>query len=86
METNFQMLKKLLKMYRPEERGWSTPEEVKLVADMLKIHEMNILELRNLRDFTVLFLGKSDSIEDFDRMSAITNIIDSQIVNLGGEV
>ena len=90
METNFQMLRKLLKEYHPVERGWSTPKEVFLIAQTLHLQDMSVLELCNLRDFTVVFLsqikGISISTEDFDRMSAITSVIDSQIYNLGGEV
>ena len=50
------------------------------------LDEMDILQLRNLRDFTVLHLGRSEKREDWDRMSAITHVIDSRIFDLGGEV
>ena len=86
MQTNFQMLRELLKVYRPEERGIINWSEYKLINDTLHIGEMDILQLRNLRDFTVLYLGKSKDMEDWDRMSAITYAIDTQIFNLGGEV
>jgi hypothetical protein len=47
-----------------------------------------VLALRNLRDFTVAFIGnkENDTIEDWDKMSAITHVIDTQIVKNGGEV
>lgn len=86
MQTNFLMLKELLDKYHPEQRGIVTGSEVKIIKETLHLKEMNILALRNLRDFVVLFLGKSKKMEDWDRMSAITSCIDSQIWNLGGEV
>lgn len=86
MKTNFQMLRELLKVYHPVERGMLSGNEYKLVVDMLHLTEMDILQLRNLRDFTVSHMGKSEKMEDWDRMSAITYCIDSHIVKLGGEV
>lgn len=44
------------------------------------------MQLRNLRDFVVLHLGRSKNREDWDRMSAITTVIDIEISELGGEV
>ena len=86
MNTNFQMLRELLKVYHPEERCILSREENNLIKQTLHIDEMDILQLRNLRDFTVLYLGKSEDMEDWDRMSAITHCIDTRIFNLGGEV
>jgi hypothetical protein len=86
MNTNFQMLRELLTKYHPKERGIVSAEEAKLIKETLHIAEMNVLALRNLRDFTVLFLGESEKMEDWDRMSAITYIIDSEIIQKGGEV
>lgn len=86
MQTNFQMLRELLEKYHPEERGIVNWSEYKLINDTLHIGEMDILQLRNLRDFTVAHMGRSKNMEDWDRMSAITYIIDSQIFKLGGDV
>lgn len=86
MKTNFQMLVMLLKEYHPEQRGIMSLEEHKLIRQTLHIDEMDILQLRNLRDFTVMYMGKSIHPEDWDRMSAITHCIDLRIVELGGEV
>ena len=47
---------------------------------------MDVLQLRNLRDFTVLYMSKSEKMEDWDRMSAITYVIDMRISEMGGEV
>ena len=87
MNTNFQMLMELLKSYHPERDGIMSWSEHNLIHDTLHIGEMDILQLRNLRDFIVLYLGRhNESIEDWDRMSAITHVIDSRISHLGGEV
>jgi hypothetical protein len=80
------MLKELLKIYHPLERGVTSFAERMLIQEKLHIGEMNVLQLRNLRDFVVLYLGKSDDMKDWDRMSAITYIIDIRINELGGEV
>lgn len=86
MKTNFLMLRDLLEQYTPEHRGIVNNEEVKLIENTLCLKEMDILQLRNLRDFTVLHLGHFEDLVDWDRMSAIVYVIDCHIVDLGGEV
>lgn len=86
MKTNFQMLRELLKVYHPKTRGWLSEDEYMLVVDTLHLTEMDILQLRNLRDFTVAHMCRSEKVEDWDRMSAIVHCIDMRIVELGGEV
>ena len=86
MNTNFQMLKELLEVYHPQERGIASEQEVELIISKLHIKEMNILQLNNLRDFVVLFLSHKDTMEAWDQMSAITTIIDYRILNIGANV
>lgn len=86
MKTNFQMLKELLKVYHPEEKGIISCDESLLIAKTLCLQEMDMLALRNLRDFVVLFLSQHDNMENWDRMSAITYVIDMKIISKGGEV
>lgn len=86
MKTNFQMLRELLEAYHPEQRGIMSAKESELIRKTLHIDEMDILQLRNLRDFTVAHIGRSEKLEDWDRMSAITYRIDCRIYELGGEV
>lgn len=86
MDTNFQMLKDLLDKYHPAQRGIMNYDEKLMIQEMLHIGEMDILQLRNLRDFTVLYLGRSEKMKDWDVMNAITYCIDSAIIELGGEV
>lgn len=94
MNTNFQMLRELLEQYHPQERGFILDDEMELIENILHLKEMNILALRNLRDFTVLFLSRETKeneiteniIENLDKMSAITYVIDMKITQKGGEV
>lgn len=86
MKTNFQMLRELLNVYHPVQQGIISKYEYGLVSKTLCIEEMDILQLRNLRDFTVSHMGRSEKMSDWDKMSAITYVIDSRIVELGGEV
>lgn len=88
MDTNFQMLKQLNKVYKPSQFGVCTTHEYELITKTLCLKEMDILQLRNLRDFTVMFYIHKDKfdMEESDKMSAITYIIDSHIIDLGGEV
>ena len=86
MKTNFQMLRELLEKYHPETRGIVSLYEMDMIEETLHLNEMDIIALRNLRDFTVLHLGRSEKMEDWDRMSAITTVIDVKISELGGDV
>lgn len=86
MNTNFQMLKELLGKYHPTTRGIVSLYEMEIIESTLHLNDMDILSLRNLRDFTVLHLGRSEKMEDWDRMSAICTVIDVKISELGGDV
>lgn len=86
MNTNFQMLRELLEKYHPETRGAVSLYEMDMIEETLHLNEMGILALRNLRDFIVLHLGRSEKIEDWDRMSAIATVIDIKISELGGKI
>lgn len=88
--TNFQDIKSLLSMYTPKIRGIMSECEKFLISQMLHLDRRDILDLRNLRDFVVMFLGRAEDQEDvwdnMDKMSAITAVIDQKIWELGGEV
>ena len=86
MKTNHLMLRELLENYHPKERGFLSKEEYELINETLCLNEMNIIALRNLRDYTVVSMARSEKMEDLDRMSAITHCIDLKIIELGGEV
>lgn len=82
MKTNYLMLKELLQVYHPKNKMIFSDGEPELIANALHLEEMDILALRNLRDFVVAVLDDSD----WDRMSAITYCIDEIIYKRGGEV
>ena len=84
MKTNFLMLKELLEKYHPAERGVISYDERLLIEKILCLHDMDILALRNLRDFVVLALSKHGDTESWDKMSAITHVIDMEISYNGG--
>lgn len=89
--SNYQALSELLKTYTPETYGFVTREEQELITSTLQIEDMDLLELQNLRDFTVLFLSRSyDDVakerQNMDKMSAIVHVIDEKKLELGGSV
>lgn len=92
METNFKMIKELQKVFFPKNMGICSQSEVKLIRETLHVGEMDVLQLRNLRDFTVLFFSKQKCENDeeeralMDKVSAITSVIDVEIFEKGGEV
>ena len=94
MPTNFQMIRELKKTYgsRAHTPGFLTDGEAEEIRTILRLKEMDILALRNLRDFTVAVWADHDqdrtdeSFRKMDEISAITHVIDMQIVSLGGEV
>ena len=85
-KTDHMMLRELLDGYRPETRGILSEIEFKTITEALKLKERTVIGLRNLRDFTVLYMRGSDDLEDWDRMSAITHCIDTELFNRGAEV
>lgn len=89
-KTNFQNLRELLKKYTPKNFGTATVEECSLIKNSLQLEEMEIIELRNLRDFVVLFFSRKNKDEvdmaEIDRMSAITAVIDTEILKMGGKI
>lgn len=97
MTTNFQMIKELDSKYTPEKRGVVRMKEIYLINEALCLDEMDILQLRNLRDFVVMYYDKQADKYEFehdttamfvamDKMSSITAVIDNKLVNMGAEV
>ena len=84
--TNHVMLMELLGVYHPANKGILNDYEMGLIKEKLQLENRTVIELRNLRDFVVARLGDSDSMEDWDRMSAITHCIDMKLYEKGAEV
>ena len=63
---------------------------MRLIKGSLQLEGMEIIDLRNLRDFVALFFSRKNEdkldMADMDRMSAITAVIDKEIIEKGGEV
>lgn len=87
--TNFQNLKDLLKSYVPKTFGIATGEECELIKSRLRLEGMEVTDLRNLRDFVVLFFSRKNEgkpgMMEMDQMSAITAVIDEEIIKGRGE-
>lgn len=93
MKTNMAMLEELYRTYYPETKHMVTIKDIHFINRVLELDNRDMLDLRNLRDMTVLYfnmLMESDNIENnfelAERMSAITSVIDLKISNIGGEV
>lgn len=80
-KTNFTMVKELMGKYKPAQRRFVSVEEVALIKETLQLDGATEIELRNMRDFVVAALGDSD--EEWDKMSAITHVIDSILFEKG---
>ena len=91
MDTNFHMLQELDKAYTPETFGVLNSDETMLINQKLHIEEMDKLQLQNLRDFVVLFYSSRERKNglldvNWDKMSAITTVIDVRMFTIGTEV
>ena len=86
VKTNHMMLKELLKAYHPETKGIVTNNEAQMIKEILCLGNRTTIELRNLRDYVVTSMSRLESMEDWDRMSAITHCIDIELTNRGEEV
>ena len=86
-KTNFTMVRELDKKYHPQTRGIVSLQEENLIKETLQLRNATELELRNMRDFVVLYLSsKEDKVETWDKMSAITHVIDIILFSKGCEV
>lgn len=91
-KTDFHALLEL-KEFFPESFGIISGDEKRIIEDVLEIRKRDVLSLRNLRNFTVLFYSRErdgatheDIVRDRDKMSAICAVIDSALFALGAEV
>ena len=91
MDTNFQMLRKL-DDWTPEKRSIVTLREIKHITNTLCLDEMDEIQLRNMRDFAVMYYDKrmmhpnTDMMKEQDKMSAITSVIDLAYYKLTKEI
>lgn len=96
MKTNFQMIMDI-RDYRPETRGFTSINEIKMLMNHFGLDKMSLLELQNLRDMVVLMYthwmqddGNKSEIDEMmnksDAMQSITGVIDHFKMRAGGEV
>ena len=91
-KTNFTMIKELEKVYKPKQRGFVFSSEAELIKKTLQLDTATELELRNMRDFVVMFYGHVETEDGradmvaWDKMSAISSVIDHVLFSHGYEV
>lgn len=92
MKSNYQMLLEI-KHWKPQQHMLITEDEANFIVSHFRIKDRSDIELQNLRDFVVLYYGtqveKIDSavrMDEMDKMSAITYMIDEEKYNRGMEV
>lgn len=89
-ETNHQMYSKLKNDLQLQEFGCISGEEARKIKEGLHLEEMDLLGLRNLRDFVVAStdIDRNSPLHDrdLDFMSATTCVIDGEISRRGFEV
>ena len=83
--------------YRPETRGFTSINEIKMLMNHFGLDKMSLLELQNLRDMVVLMFrewmqddrskGEIDEMmKKSDAMQSIAAVIDNFKMRAGGEV
>ena len=94
MNTNYQMLTELLETFKPKRFGIIDLGEIRQIRNGLCLKEMDVLQLRNMRDFTVAHINSRDNslgdtdydLQQQDIMSAIVSVIDDALFMAGAEV
>lgn len=83
------MIQDLEEVYSPLHRGIVCMSEIYLINEKLCLDKMNELQLRNLRDFVVIYYdmlykeSEEDGQRDYtyiDKMSAVTCVIDDRLM------
>ncbi len=91
MDTNFHMIRNLGD-WKPKRHGVLSGPEVEHLRKHFHIGERSNVELQNFRDFAVMYYAhkteknQSGWDDDWDLMSAITGVIDSEKISRGMEV
>lgn len=86
-----------LKGYTPANRGFISTKEVEFITEVLELNSRTEIELRNIRNAAVVWMGmKADrEMEDgnsrdglawMDKMSAVCRVVDEKLWNMGAEV
>lgn len=94
MRTNNKMLQDLNTKYSvlTHIRGVVTMKEIYLINSELELDGRSEVELRNLRDFIVLWFNMEincnmdNALKLMDQLSAYTSVIDNKLFNMGCEI
>lgn len=95
-KTHFQLLQ-YVRDYRPADDHVTSKEEIERIAKHFGLEKMSLMELRNLRDMTVLYFSymsakeklngnREDASDAIRSMQSITSIFDIYISRKGAEV
>lgn len=84
-DTDFVLIQRLAAVYKPQQRGIVTGLEIQQIKGCLQIERRTVISLRNLRNAVVAMrdLFKEDIS---DKVSAITHVIDGELLNRGVEI
>ena len=94
MRTNNEMLQDLNTKYSvlTHIKGVVTMKEIYLINSELELDGRSEVELRNLRDFIVLWFNMEincnmdNALKLMDQLSAYTSVIDNKLFNMGCEI
>lgn len=94
MRTNNEMLQDLNTKYSvlTHIKGVITMKEIYLINSELELDGRSEVELRNLRDFIVLWFNMEincnmdKALKLMDQLSAYTSVIDNKLFNMGCEI
>ena len=81
--TTYACLLSELTGWAPEDRFVTSRKEIQKLSDHFKMEQMSIMDLRNLRDMTVLFYSREEKVR-MQPMMSLTAVIDMQIAKRGG--
>lgn len=83
-KTYFQLLREM-KQWKPENKNFTTKEEIDMIINHFQMEKMRTIDLRNLRDMTVAYytgVMANDNTNDYAllAMMSITAVIDRYIL------
>lgn len=82
---DFVLINRLAAVYQPSHRGIISALEIEQVKGCLEIERRTVLSLRNLRNAVVMMMN-SFGDEAMDKISGITCVIDSELLDRGEEI
>ena len=84
-DTDFVLIKRLISVFKPATWGIITLAEAEQVKECLQLDCRTVLQLRNLRNTVVMMCDERSDV-DCDWISAVTHVVDMELINRGAEV